>query len=95
MSDQEANATPKTRKPRSASKFIVLKEVAYPGDPTRILYEQATDGKTIKECRARVEKLKIVGKLTIACVRRVGETKLQETLDVEGLLTCRTSSNQS
>lgn len=85
-SDNQQPAQPaKTRKPRSSSKFIVIKEVQYPGDPTRLLYELATDGKTINECRARVQKLKIVGKLTIACVRRVGETKLQETLDVEGL----------
>ncbi len=83
--NQQPAPTAKTRKPRSSSKFIVLKEVAHPNDSTRFLYELATEGKTINECRARVTKLKIVGKLTIACVRRVGETKLQETLDVEGL----------
>lgn len=90
----ESAPTSKTRKPRSASKFIVLREFTEvimkesSGDINGRIpasYTIVASGNTIKDCRKKVAKDKIAGNLMICTVRRVGKSSVQETMSFEGL----------
>ena len=77
----------KPRAKRSASKFLVLRDVSKEAtlDGSKTVYEVAAEASTIKSARAEIIKQRIIGNLLTVCVRRRGTSTLPQQLELKGL----------
>lgn len=77
----------KPRAKRSASKFLVLRDVSKEAtlDGSKTVYEVAAEASTIKSARAEIIKQRIIGNLLTVCVRRRGTSTLPQQPELKGL----------